>query len=243
MQKLMLHCDAGKASRDDVKAVLMPPNTKTHYPIPHYQLLRETEDCLGEYGYRVTEEQHGLTTDGARYFGLLNLHNDHSDFGLVVGVRNSHDKKFSAGLVAGSRVFVCDNLAFSGTINIARKHTRHILNDLPHLMGRLVGKLGAYFNHQTDQIQAYKDAELSEARARWLMIEGVKRGVYGCTQLPKILEEWEKPRHEEFEPRNVWSLFNSITEIAKSWPVAQVMRRTPLLHGMCDMEVGFATSA
>jgi hypothetical protein len=28
-------------------------------------------------------------------------------------------------------VFVCDNLAFSGEIKIARKHTRFIVRDLP----------------------------------------------------------------------------------------------------------------
>jgi hypothetical protein len=32
----------------------------------------------------------------------------------VLGLRNSHDKRFPAGLVGGSAVFVCDNLAFSG---------------------------------------------------------------------------------------------------------------------------------
>ena len=60
-------------------------------------------------GLRVVTESHGLTHDGERYFGLLQVANGHddSDFGLVVGVRNSHDKRFPAALVVGASVFVC----------------------------------------------------------------------------------------------------------------------------------------
>jgi hypothetical protein len=38
------------------------------------------------------------------------------DFGLVAGVRNSHDKSFPASLVLGASMFVCDNLSFSGEV-------------------------------------------------------------------------------------------------------------------------------
>lgn len=44
----------------------------------------------------------------------------------VLGLRNSPDKMFPAGIVAGASVFVCDNLSFSGVINLARKHPRFI---------------------------------------------------------------------------------------------------------------------
>jgi hypothetical protein len=57
-------------------------------------------------------EAHGLTRDGRRYFGLLQVANgtNPDDFGLVVGVRNSHDRSFPASLVLGAACFVCDNL-------------------------------------------------------------------------------------------------------------------------------------
>ena len=45
---------------------------------------------------------------------------------FVVGVRNSHDKSFPAGLVIGASIFVCDNLSFSGEVKLARKHTVHV---------------------------------------------------------------------------------------------------------------------
>jgi hypothetical protein len=63
----------------------------------------------GGAGLEVVEEAHGLTRDGTRYFGLFCLReasSNHPDFQLTVGLRNSHDKSFPAGLVLGARVFV-----------------------------------------------------------------------------------------------------------------------------------------
>jgi len=53
-----------------------------------------------------------------------------ADFALVVGLRNSHDKSFPAGLVIGASVLVCDNLSFSGEVRLARKHTYPIIATL-----------------------------------------------------------------------------------------------------------------
>ena len=36
-----------------------------------------------------------------------------------------------------------------------------------------------------------------------------------ATQVPKVLGDWRKPRHEAFEPRTAWSLFNCFTETMK----------------------------
>jgi hypothetical protein len=49
-------------------------------------------------GLHVVSEAHGLAHDGQRYFGLLQVANGSNpeDFGLVVGVRNAHDKSFPA---------------------------------------------------------------------------------------------------------------------------------------------------
>src|SRR5881397_1045647 len=47
------------------------------------------------------------------------------------GLRNSHDKRFPIGISVGSRVFVCDNLAFIGDHVIKRKHTANAKTALP----------------------------------------------------------------------------------------------------------------
>ena len=87
------------------------------------------------------------------------------DYCWVLGLRNSHDKTFPAGIVAGASVFVCDNLSFSGEIKFARKHTRFIVRDLPQLVSRSIGLLLAKWHDQDKRIEAYKEAEITDTEA------------------------------------------------------------------------------
>ena len=108
---LILHCGAKAATRDQVAAAITPARTRTWVPIPHALLLDDVQGTLERSGLSVVTEALGLTHDGARCFSLLQVANGDNpeDFGLVVGLRNSYDQTFSAGLVVGASVFVCDN--------------------------------------------------------------------------------------------------------------------------------------
>ena len=91
------------------------------------------------------------------------------DYALVVGLRNSHNKTFPVGLVAGATVFVCDNLSFSGEVRLTRKHTVHLQRDLPQLVGRGVGKLAELWSHQRQRIDAYKNHRMRDKSAHDLV--------------------------------------------------------------------------
>src|ERR1017187_797642 len=140
---LMLHTGARAVERSQLALVATPHRTSTWVPIAHDRLLMGVIESLESNHLTVVNEAHGVTTDGARYFGLLQIANGHNadDFGMVIGVRNSHDKPFPAGLVVGASVFVCDNLSFSGEIKLARKHTVFVERDLPQLIHRAMGQL------------------------------------------------------------------------------------------------------
>ena len=134
--RLMVHCGGTRVERRELAGLGTPAPTATWQPIPHATLLAEVEGALGRNGLRVTGEEHAVAREGDRYFGLLQVANGKApeDHAWVLGLRNSHDQSFPAGLVVGSRVLACDNLAFSGEIVLARKHTRWILRDLPRLV-------------------------------------------------------------------------------------------------------------
>jgi hypothetical protein len=122
--------------REQLAMVETPARTASWVPIPHHTLLAGVEDVLIRSGCTIVNESHGLGHEGQRYFGLIQVANgENSDlFSLIVGLRNSHDKSFPAGLVIGASVFVCDNLSFSGEIKLARKHTVNVQRDLPQLI-------------------------------------------------------------------------------------------------------------
>jgi hypothetical protein len=244
---LILHCGARSVTREQIAAVATPPRTPTWVPIPHGRLLDGVGDCLTRAGLAVVAEAHGLTRDGNRYFGLLQLAPasppaDAQDFGLVVGLRNSHDKRFPAGLVVGATVFLCDNLSFSGEIRLARKHTAHVERDLPRLVERAVGRLGDLRRTQEQRFAAYRRHELTDGAAHDLLIQALDARVAPVTKLPAILKEWREPRHPEFrEGRTAWRLFNAFTEGLKG-NLDALPGRTQALHGLLDGACGLAVS-
>lgn len=65
-------------------------------------------------------------------------------------------------------------------------------------------------------------------------------GVCSNRLIPAVLQEWRRPRHPQFENRNIWSLFNSFTETLKEGSLTELPKRTEALHGLLDIHVGLA---
>lgn len=236
---LMLHCGASHVERDVLANVRTPDGTRSWQPIPHMELLNTVEQKLQGVGLRVVQEAHGLTHDGSRYFGLLQLAKTtgetNNEVAWVAGVRNSHDKRFPAGICAGgNQVFVCDNLAFSGEIKVARKHTTFILRDLPMLVGNAIGKLFGAWRHQEERIARYKTIDLADRDAHDLTIKALDAKVFCGERIAPVLKEWREPRHEEFRPRNLWSFFNAVSESWKGFNLQLLPKRSQALYEVCD---------
>lgn len=238
---LMLHCGAHSVDRQEVGIVPTPGPTSTWTPIPHIDLVKQVEATIRSNGLVVGTQAHSLTHDGMRYFGLMEIQRclDDQDYCWVLGLRNSHDKTFPAGVVAGSSVFCCDNLAFYGEVKLARKHTRFILRDLPGLVQGAVGRLMERWHHQDSRIASYKLADLDERTAHDLVVRALDVGVCPNRSIPLVLQEWRQPRHPEFQSRSVWSLFNAFTETLKG-NLIELPRRTEALHGLLDNHVGLS---
>ncbi len=243
--QLCLHRGGEKVTREDVDNVATPERTETHVPVPHGHFLDTALEALKVNNFQVRQQALALNKGGNQFFGLIEVEHPNlttTDHGLVFGIRNSHDRTFPAGLVAGSQVFCCDNLGFSGEVKLSRKHTSRILRDLNSLVFTAVVKIQQRFGRQLQEFEAYKAHELTHERARFLMVEMVKRGVIGSTSLPKVLQEWENPSHDEFSGQNVWRLFNGVTEAAKEWTADTVLKRTEKLTVMMNNEVGMLSA-
>lgn len=239
---LMLHTGGKTVGVHELNRSPLPVATRSFRPIHHGDFLNTVREALTAQHLEVVEETHGLWgRDDARYFGVLSVRNgvNHDDRSLVVGVRNSHDKSFPAGLVIGTRVFVCDNLSFSGEVKLIRKHTARINEDLPGLVSGAVGKIAEVRRMQDKRIETYKNREVSPMEAHDLIVRAMDLGVIGPMGVEQVLQSWRKPEHPEFVPRNAWSLFNAFTERQKGIDnLNLVARRTMSLHGLLDSHVG-----
>ena len=243
MTNLILHCGASAVRATDVRDAVTPPNTITHFPIPHHELIEVAlNSARGDFGFEIVNQAHGMTHDGARYFGLFEVQSDMLDYAPIIGLRNSHDMAFSAGLVIGSQVFVCDNLAFSGEIKIARKHTRNIMRDLPLMMGRAFERLGDMQKHMELRIDAYKSTDLNDQQRDHVLMNAARMGALSWSNLGKVHNELLNPTHaaDEFGvcEDSAWNLFNACTEVLKTRSSnGPDPRWTQFLHRVFDQAV------
>ena len=78
-----------------------PESTETHTPIPHALLVDRAHEALDRFGFSVEEEEHALACGGDQYFGGFAIKGrdiESEDRRLVVGLRNAHNKRFSASV-------------------------------------------------------------------------------------------------------------------------------------------------
>lgn len=240
MANLMLHAGGQLVTLDEVRGAVTPEPVGAHYPVPHARVLDLAVEGLEAQGLRVIESQHALAHDGDRYFGIMTLANgtSHDDYQLIAAVRNTHDKSFAASMALGSRVFVCDNLAFSGEVTFARKHTRFAHQDLPRLVNDALGRLGDLQRSQELRIAGYQAAEMTDNEAYATIVRASLARVIPNAKIKDIVEQWHEPLHPEFEARTGWSLFNGFTEILKACRIEKIPARTQVLHGVMDSACG-----
>jgi len=213
---LYIHAGGSVVDFATLESVATPKPTDSHTPIPHSAFVCAVEETARNLGYAFDNPQFALAKDGARFFGLAHLGRNIGDSELLVGLRNSHDKSYPAALVLGQRVFVCDNLAFSGEVVVGRRHTRHIMRDLPTLLVRGFDILNLESRNIEARTEFYKATEVSDRDADALILRSAYDfGALSTRQIPRALEAWRVPPHEEFRPRTAWSLFNALTEAHK----------------------------
>jgi len=215
--------------------------TVSYQPIAHHELVNRTKGFLASNGFTIQDEVHSLARNNNHYFGLFSVEHPNreaTDRGTVVGIRNSHDKTFPAGLCAGDAPFVCDNLIFTNTIKLARRHTRNILNDLDFTINRALGKLFGFWHGQDSRIEAYKNRSIGNVYANDLIVKAAQVGALPKSKIIDVVNQWESSDHPEFHGRNVNSLYNAFTEVYKG-NLTQLPNRSEALHSVLDGYVDF----
>lgn len=83
---LCLHTGAGAAERGALAGVITPARTATWVPIAHDRLVDGVIGALRANHMTVVNDSHGLTRDGSRFFGLLQIAGGENadDFGMVI---------------------------------------------------------------------------------------------------------------------------------------------------------------
>ena len=216
MNGLMLCNDAHTITRQELAMIPTPAPTPTWRPVPHSLVADLAISESQQRGWHIVSEDYGLGSDGSKMFGVLRFSpNGRSDFTRALGVRNSHDKSLAVGLTAGISVLVCSNLSFGGEEIIHRKHTSKI--EIQNLMGGIFERMEQSFIRLERNADGLKLKAISIDDARRIIVVAAEMKAIPSCDILSVLDEFRKPRHEEFRDRTRWSLLNAFTETAKKY--------------------------
>jgi hypothetical protein len=229
---LVLHRGGVEIDYAGLRELETPPATPTHVPIEHWRVVDLVKHSLTYYGHEIVEEHHAIAEDGARYFGLLSLRSPYGLYTDTLGLRNSSDKSFPVSLAFGSRVFVCDNLAFIGEHTVKRRHTPKLKFELPGIIANIVEPLALRRNEQQQTFERYQQTPLLQHQADHAIMQMFRDGVIGVQRIADVHQQWEEPVFD-WGDKTAYRLFNATT-YALTGRVAENPASTRKLHAVID---------
>jgi len=214
----MLHKGGRLCTLDELRTVPTPAAEGRWHPVAHATVLDTVTTTLTGAGYAVKSQSLAIARDGKRFFGTLDLTTPltpDNAVALAVGIRNSTDKSFPLGFCAGSRVFVCDNLAFNAELLVKRKHTRFAARRWNNEIADAVQRLHGFALAEEARIIRLRATELTDDQALALLVRAMEKHVIAAPTIPKVLQEWRTPTHDygTGERPTAWKLLNCFTTV------------------------------
>ncbi|MBO4344710.1 MAG: DUF932 domain-containing protein [Victivallales bacterium] len=208
-------------SRDELAAIPTPARTATWHPVPHIEVVEAVETAIRDGGYLIDGECFGLARDSQKMFGVITLaRRGNPEWTYAVGVRNSHDQSFAAGVCCGVSVLVCSNLCFGGEHVLKRRHTSGI--DIGEMAEDTLGYLADGFLALEERLEQLRDMAVpSDDWARAFIVRAAEQSVIASCDVLPVLREYLTPSHPEFMERTEWSLLNAFTEVSHRFPTAK----------------------
>jgi len=235
---------SGSATEAQVRASETPPETRTHLPLPHGEVIDMVDDVMRGQQWEIKDRRFGLAqgTIGkevwpmARMFGVMTIVREDvitgGEYEVAIGIRNAHDKRMTAGMIAGLYIMVCENLDFYGDFGASHKHSVNIRRELPSRLWQVAGQISQQHSDHQQVINSYKAREISDTESHDLIVKCADRGVFPWQFGEKVLAEYRNPRHEDFESRTLWAFNNATTEILKARNTRELPRSMKRFHDL-----------
>jgi hypothetical protein len=226
---LLSHCGTHKITRLELAELPVPETTDTFRPIPHNILIDQLEEALSFRHIRITRDEYAVSKDGMKMFGLLEVNADYEGVGFAIGLRNANDKSMRVGMVAGYRVFICDNMSLSGDFQpMLNKHSKNL--NLTETLSTGVDRIQRGWQPLRQMIDAKRNLEVGEEEAQSIIYKAFMTQKFPVKLLRAVHNEFFiSPSYEEFRERTLWSLENAFTTSFKQLKLVQQYAMTAKL--------------
>lgn len=220
---LTAHVNSTYRSRQELALIPTPNGTKSWKPVGHYDLVDSISTELERRDITIVHEKFAVSHNNARLFGVMDLRVNgfnRPDVGMALGLRGANDKSMRLSIVTASRVFVCDNMAFSGSdgaVLLFKKHTSRL--DLGQVVPHALDSYMVKSLDFTASIDRMANFALTDDRAKSLLFDAFLRAdVMALRYLPEVARLYfdDEIQRQKFADRTLWSLNNAFTEAVKA---------------------------
>jgi hypothetical protein len=238
--QLLAHCDTRRVDENAVLAVPSPDFTKSWRPVSHGQVIQTLEAACQYHGIAVRSREYSMSANGAKMFGVWELDITVDGTAFSLGVRNSIDKSFGIGITAGTKVFVCDNLCFSGDYIRFRKHTAGLdMDELTEIANEAVTgavvKMERLYNWQDSLHNVFVPAPERKALVYDMVIGGVFSGGKIPAYLSALDDELAINHGRALDgAHNLYAMHGAATRLMRDWSLIKVAKATTALNAVCD---------
>ena len=150
-----------------------------------------------------------------------------------IGFRNSNCKSFAVGITAGTYVFVCSNLAFSGEYVEFRKHTAGL--SMEELERISIKAITSTVNRLSQLAQWQEDLKLvpmPELTVKSLTFDAMAQGAFPPSKFSKFREALEEEQSRFGE--TLYSFHGAVTQTWKGSSLFQTSNRSRILNPLVD---------
>jgi len=199
--------------------------------VHHAEVVLALEKGLEERGLRIDRWRYAVggsvthpldhkVYPDVKLFGVADLQTGTGTFGSSIGFRSSNAQDFAISIIAGARVFVCDNLCFDGAnLVLNRKHTTGL--DLYQEVREGLDRWQGADDRLRERIARMEHQELPDVLARAGLFRLFERKALPHRLLPHVATTYFQPEDgwSDVRPRTVWGLHNAVTRTIRDEPL------------------------
>jgi len=223
-----------KVTLAEVMAVPPVPFTRTFKPFHHRDVINALRTGISAVGLEVTNAEYVLARDGKQMFSAWDLDSGNEELCWSIGLRNSMDKSMALGICAGTRVLICENLALDGEFLALRKHTKGLtLEELEFLAYRAIRALVERLTKFQAWHEGLKQYEISEADAKILLVELIRRNVMPASWFPRFYDLYFRGAYDN----TLWGFHEVTTNLLKDANLLTLPKKNRLLNAILNQHI------
>ncbi len=231
---------ANKVTESEVFNVPAVPFTKTFHPVHHRDLIQAVKEGIQAIGLEIVESQYVLAAEGARMFGVYSLSQRNSDLCWSIGIRNSMNKSMSLGITAGTKVFVCENLCFSGDFLAMRRHTCGLdVDELAFLAYKSVRAMIPRLKALEAWQLGLRNYALSDTHLKVLLVEIMTNNVIPASKFHHFTDLYTNV----YRDNSLWNFHESATEVLRESNLMTLPQKNKILNQVIDNYIGSLSAA